>query len=229
MRLNRYLAACGFGSRRSCEAIILGGKVSINGHFIRELATQVVGGDVVLVAGREAKLPVSFSVIALNKPRGFVTTASDEKKRKTVYDLLPPHFRKFGYIGRLDKESEGLLLFTDDGALARRLSSPRSKVEKEYEVILDKAIEPEHIDKLRRGFHIIGGRAKMEEIRRVSAIRLRVVLTQGIKRQIRLMFYELGYEVERLCRLRIGSVELGDMPVGHYRALRKAEVEELGG
>ena len=130
-------------------------------------------------------------------------------------------------MGRLDKESEGLLIVTNDGDLSLALTHPRYKIDKEYEVLLDKPFDPAHREKLLRGFHIIGGRAKMESIQLISGRRLRLVLTQGIKRQIRLMLYEMGYEVEQLKRLRIGSVELGNLPLGHSRLLTPAEVDSL--
>ena len=163
MRLNRFLAAAGLGSRRSCDALIASGAVVINGHKIDQLATQVEDGDDVRVKGRpvRAALPVH---ILLNKPKGFVVTRSDERGRRTVYDLLPPEFSTLCHVGRLDKESEGLLLLTNDGALAQKLTHPSHEIEKEYEVTLDKPFEAKHAEKLLRGFHIEGGRAKMENV-----------------------------------------------------------------
>jgi pseudouridine synthase len=228
MRLNRFLAAAGFGSRRACEALILDGKVSINGHFIRELATTVQPGDDVRVAGKPARaaLPV---YLLLYKPRGFVCTRSDERGRRTLFDLVPAHFGRLFHVGRLDKDSEGLILLTNDGELAQRLTHPAHEIEKEYEVLLDKAFDTALTPKMLRGFLIPGGRARMERLHVVAPQHVKVVLRQGLKRQIRLMFYKFGYEVKRLVRTRIGELERGNLKPGEWRLLRKGEVALLSG
>ena len=228
MRLNRFLAAAGLGSRRSCDALIASGAVVINGHKIDQLATQVEDGDDVRVKGRpvRAALPVH---ILLNKPKGFVVTRSDEHGRRTVYDLLPPEFSTLCHVGRLDKESEGLLLLTNDGALAQKLTHPSHEIEKEYEVNLDKDFKPEDIPTLLKGIYIEGGCGRFERVHIVSTKRLQVILRQGIKRQIRLMFYSLGYEVERLVRTRIGKLRDDRMPLGACRRLTKLEIGSLTG
>jgi len=228
MRLNRYLASAGFGSRRACEALIRDGKVSINGHFIRELATTVAPGDDVRVAGKPAKVaPLAY--ILLYKPKGYVSTRSDERGRNTIFDLLPPHYGSLFHVGRLDKDSEGLLLLTNDGALSQKLTHPAHEVEKEYEVLLDQPFDTALIPKFQRGFTIEGGWAKMEKLYVVSPTHLKVVLRQGLKRQIRLMFYQHGYEVKRLLRVRIGGLEIGGLRPGAWRALNKKEVVFLQG
>jgi 23S rRNA pseudouridine2605 synthase len=229
MRLNRFLAAAGFGSRRACEALIRDGKISINGHFTRDLATIVRPGDDVRVAGKSPPRPAPLVYIALHKPKGILSTVSDERKRATVFDFLPAHFGRLFHVGRLDKDSEGLLLLTNDGALSQRLTHPAHEVEKEYEVHLDKPFEPQLAAKLLRGFLIEGGRAKVERIHIVAPTFVRVVLRQGLKRQIRLMFFRLGYEVKRLVRTRIGALRLGVLPPGHWRLLEQREVALLGG
>ena len=228
MRLNRFLAAAGFGSRRACEALILDGKVSINGHFIRVLATAVQPGDDVRVSGRQARaaLPV---YILLNKPRGYVCTRSDEHGRKTIFDLIPEHYGRLFHVGRLDKESEGLLLLTNDGDLAQRLTHPAHEIEKEYEVLLDKPFDAALGPKMMRGYAIEGGRARVERIHIIAPQHIKVVLRQGLKRQIRLMFYKLGYEVKRLMRTRIAGVEYGGLKAGQWRPLKAKEIALLSG
>ncbi|HRJ73294.1 MAG TPA: pseudouridine synthase [Terrimicrobiaceae bacterium] len=228
MRLNRFLAAAGFGSRRACEALIRDGKVSINGHFIRELATTVQPDDDVRVTGKPAKTAV-LAYILLHKPKGYLCTRSDEKGRTTIFDLVPGHYGRLFHVGRLDKESEGLILLTNDGALSQRLTHPGHEVEKEYEVLLDKPFDPELKAKFLRGFMIEGGRAKVERIHVIAPKHVRVVLRQGIKRQIRLMFYAHGYEVKRLMRTRIGKVTLDRLKPGHWRLLQEREVAQLAG
>ena len=229
MRLNRFLAAAGFGSRRACEALILGGKISINGHFIRDLATVVKPGDDVRVAGKPPPRPTPFAYILLYKPKGIVCTRSDERKRATIFDLVPAHFGRLFHVGRLDKDSEGLILLTTDGALSHRLTHPAHEVEKEYEVLLDKPFDVQNIAKLVRGFVIEGGRARAERVRIVGPAAVEVVLRQGMKRQIRLMFLKLGYEVKRLLRKRIGGLKIGRLQPGEWRVLEAREVALLEG
>ena len=228
MRLNRFLAAAGFGSRRACEALITDGKVSINGHFIRDLATTVGPDDEVRVTGKSAK-PAAHVYLLLHKPRGFLCTRSDERGRRTIFDLVPGHFGRLFHVGRLDMESEGLIMLTNDGALAERLTHPTHEVEKEYEVLLDKAFDAAEAPKFLRGFFIEGGKAKAERLHVLAPQLVKVVLRQGIKRQIRLMFYKFGYEVKRLMRIRIGGIEMGPLKPGQWRLLKARAVALLAG
>ena len=226
MRLNRYLASAGLGSRRSVEALIQEGQVKINGQVVDDLATTVGPGDVVKV--RNAVVSPQETVHAvLYKPRGFLCTASDERQRRTIFDLLPTDWPRVYHVGRLDMESEGLLIVTNDGDLAMALTHPSFKLEKEYEVTLDKPFDAKHAEKLLRGFHIEGGRAKMESVETMSALKLRVILTQGIKRQIRLMLYDCGYEVEALKRVRIGTLRPEKLRAGMWRMLSPKDVADL--
>ena len=229
MRLNRFLAASGLGSRRACEALIKEGKVAVNGHFIRDLATVVNLGDEVRVAGKPPLRPAIPVYILLYKPKGIVSTRSDERGRRTIFDLVPAHLGRLFNVGRLDKESEGLILLTNDGSLSHHLTHPAHEVEKEYEVFLDGPFEAEQTPKLLRGFVIEGGRARMERLQIVAPSIVKVVLRQGIKRQIRLMFLKLGYEVKRLIRTRIADLKIGTLQPGEWRALGKREVAVLTG
>ena len=226
MRLNRFLASAGLGSRRSCEALVSSGAVSINGRRIQNLATQVADGDEVRVNGRPVRTAAKTTVL-FNKPRHLTTTKSDERGRRTIYDILPAEFSTLFHVGRLDRESEGLLLLTNDGDLAQWLTHPSHRIEKEYEVELDKPFDPAHAAKLLRGFHIEGGKARFESLRQTGPSRIRVVLKQGIKRQIRLMLYDRGYEVERLRRTRIGRINDHKLPPGAWRQLTKKELDQL--
>lgn len=226
MRLNRFLAAAGFGSRRACDELIASGAVTINGHTVEKLATVVGEGDEVRCRGRVARAARTVYLL-MNKPKGYVVTRSDELGRRTVYDLLPPEHAGLFHVGRLDRDSEGLLILTNDGELAQRLTHPAHEVEKEYEVTLDRPFPPEGIERLVKGFHIEGGRARMERVRILAPVHLQVILRQGLKRQIRLMLYALGFEVKRLVRTRIGTIRGAGLPVGHYRILSAAEVEGL--
>ena len=214
------------GSRRGCEELIRSGQVTINGSTVSDLATRVQPTDVVKVGNRVLHTAASMTLI-LHKPPGFVCTASDTHDRRTIFDLLPSEFPRLFHVGRLDKESEGLLILTNDGTLSLKLTHPRYKVEKEYEVVLDKPFDFEQVDKLLRGIRLQDGWAKAEAVFRLGANKLKVVLRQGMKRQIRLMFHELGYEVEKLVRVRIGSLRIEGLPPAHWRALKQDEIAEL--
>jgi 23S rRNA pseudouridine2605 synthase len=226
MRINRYLAAAGLGSRRACEQLVLEGKVTISGKKIDNLATEVAPGADVRVSGKPVKAQPSIYII-FNKPKGVLTTCVDPSKRRTVFDFLPPHLGRIFPVGRLDMDSRGLLILTNDGALMQELLHPSKKVEKEYEVRVDRPVEPECIKRLLKGFVIEGGRARMEKVHRIAPGFYRVVLTQGIKRQIRKMFYRLGYEVLDLRRVRVGSLLLGNLPEGHWRYITARELAAL--
>ena len=226
MRLNRYLAAAGVGSRRHCDELIAAGRVTINGRICTDFSVQPAAGDHVKVGSKMVRPQLRLDII-LHKPAGFVSTRSDPNARDTIYDLLPPHLPRIFNVGRLDTQSEGLLILTNDGDLAQRLMHPRYKVEKEYEVTLDRPWDHELAPKLLRGVFLDGQRARLERIVPVKPTLLRVILRQGINRQIRRMFYEIGYEVNRLVRVRIGKLRLGDLPRGHWRPLTPAELRSL--
>ncbi len=226
MRLNRYLASAGFGSRRGCEELIRTARVTINGQVCTNLATEVSDDDFVKVNGKRA-VAEKLLYVLINKPRGYLCTAADTHERRTIFDLLPRGWPRIFHVGRLDKESEGLLILTNDGELSLHLTHPRFKIEKEYEVLLDRPLEGEAREKLLKGVRIEGGRAKAELVRVISPTVIRVVLKQGLKRQIRLMFRALGYEVKELVRFRIGSLHLGEMRPGEWRFLTAKEVAAL--
>ena len=226
MRLNRFLAAAGLGSRRHCDELIAAGRVTLNGRVCTDFSAQPTERDHVKVDGKlihgERRLD-----IMLHKPAGFVSTRSDPHARDTIFDLLPPHLPRLFNVGRLDAQTEGLLVLTNDGDLAQRLTHPRYKVEKEYEVTLDRPWDPRLVQKLVRGIVLDGQGARIDRIQSLKPTRLRVVLRQGINRQIRRMFYEVGYEVKRLVRSRIGRLRLGDLPCGHWRPLNKSELKSI--
>jgi 23S rRNA pseudouridine2605 synthase len=226
MRLNRFLAAAGVGSRRHCDQLIAEGRVTINGRVVTDFSTQPAEGDHVKVGGKLVRGERKLYII-LHKPAGFVSTHADPNARDTIFDLLPPKFPRLFNIGRLDAQTEGLLILTNDGDLAQRLTHPRYKVEKEYEVTLDRPWEAALAPKLLAGIMLDGERARMEKVQTIRMTRVRVVLRQGINRQIRRMFYELGFEVKKLVRVRVGHLRLGDLPRGHWRPLTKGELKSL--
>jgi 23S rRNA pseudouridine2605 synthase len=226
VRLNRFLAAAGLGSRRHCDELIAAGRVTINGKVCTNFSAQPSARDHVKVDGRLVHAAAAVTIM-LHKPAGFVSTRKDLHARDTVFDLIPEKFSRLFTIGRLDAQTEGLLLLTSDGELAQRLTHPRFKVEKEYEVTLDRPWDPALAPKLLRGILLDGQRAKIARLRSFSATRLRVILRQGINRQIRLMFQAVGYRVKHLLRIRVGNLRLADLPRGHWRALTQRELKSL--
>jgi 23S rRNA pseudouridine2605 synthase len=227
LRLNRFLAAAGVGSRRHCDELIAAGRVTINGKVCTDFSAQPEAHDHVKVDGKIVRVAPPLTIV-LHKPAGFVSTRKDQHARDTIFDLLPQNFSRLFSVGRLDAQTEGLLLLTNDGELAQRLTHPRYKIDKEYEVTLDRPWDAALAPKLMRGIFLDGERARIARLHSVAPTRLRVVLRQGINRQIRRMFHEIGYDVKRLVRIRIGNLRLGDVPRGHWRALTKRELENLG-
>jgi 23S rRNA pseudouridine2605 synthase len=227
LRLNRFLAAAGLGSRRHCDELVASGRVTINGHLCINFGMQVEESDHVKVGNRLVRRAESLT-IALHKPAGFVCTRSDPNATDTIYDLLPPKFSRLFNVGRLDAQTEGLLLLTSDGDLAQRFTHPRYKVEKEYEVTLDRLWDHKLTKKLLDGIHLDGKRARLTSVQQFGPARLRIILHQGLNRQIRRMFYEVGYEVKRLVRTRLRHLRLGDLPRGAWRPLTKSELAHLG-
>jgi 23S rRNA pseudouridine2605 synthase len=200
--------------------------VAINAQRVLDLATQVEEKDRVTVDGSPVH-PAVAQVIVLNKPAGYLCTREDTHGRPTIYDILPGKFQHLHHVGRLDQDSEGLLLLTNQGDLSQRLLHPSEGVEKEYEVTLDKEFDANHVAKLVRGIQTVEGFGRAEHVHIDAPRRLHVVLKQGLKRQIRLMFYELGYEVTRLVRVRIGSLKISGLGLGQWKELRSTEVEQF--
>ena len=227
MRLNRFLAAAGVGSRRHCDELIAAGRVTVNGQVCTNFSAQPMARDYVKVDGKLVHLDPPLTIM-LHKPAGFVSTRKDPNARDTIFDLLLPKFSRLFNIGRLDAQTEGLILLTNDGDLAQRLTHPRYKVDKEYEVALDRPWDPALTPKLLKGIVLDGKRARIEQIHAIAPTRLRVILRQGINRQIRRMFEAIGFRVKHLVRTRIGNLRLADLPPGHYRLLTKRELESLG-
>jgi len=226
LRLNRFLAAAGIGSRRHCDELIEAGRVTINGQTCTNFSAQPGERDHVKVDGKLLRAERPLHII-LHKPAGFVSTRKDPLARDTIFELLPAKFPRLFNVGRLDAQSEGLLILTNDGDLAQRLMHPRYKIDKEYEVTLDRAWDAALTPKLLRGILLDGERARIAHLRPHTPTRLGILLQQGINLQIRRMFEAMGYRVESLVRTRIGNLRLGDLPRGHWRPLSKRELESL--
>jgi 23S rRNA pseudouridine2605 synthase len=225
-RLQKVLARTGFGSRRKCEELIDGGRVTVNGE------TAVLGRrvdtehDVVAVDGIPVGVRQGLVYFLLNKPRGVVTTASDPHGRPTVIDLLPLEPRVFP-VGRLDADTEGLLLLTNDGDLTHRLTHPSFGVEKEYLVEVEGTPSPRSLRRLREGVELEDGLTAPAEASLVPPHALRLVIHEGRNRQVRRMCAAVGHPVVRLVRTRIGSITDRRLKPGEWRPLTLAEVRGL--
>ena len=235
MRLHKYIGNCGYTSRRRAELLIQAGRVAVNGKVLTSLGTTIhPGKDVITVNGEEIRPPEPLT-IALNKPAGIITSTHDTHDRLTVTDILPRSLVLQGVVpaGRLDQDTEGLLILTNDGDLAHRITHPSFETEKEYEAQVNGAPGPEGLRRLETGVRIEGEMTAPARITSVApegaATRVRIVIREGKKRQVRRMFEAIGHPVLHLRRLRIGGLCLGDLPVGEWRALGEGELGLLVG
>jgi 23S rRNA pseudouridine2605 synthase len=231
-RLQKVLAHAGIASRRAAEKLIAAGRVTVNGSIVSELGTKVdPDRDAIKVDGKRVGVaPRVPTYLAFHKPRGVVTTLSDPEGRPTVRDFLGGVTVRVYPVGRLDFDSEGLLLLTDDGTLARDLMHPSTGVEKTYRAKVRGFPEPDTLRRLARGIYLEGRRTGPARIRVVEGGTnpwLEVVLTEGRNRQVRKMLQAVGHPVQKLRRIRYGGVELGRLPTGGLRPLRPAEVDRL--
>lgn len=220
-------------SRRKCDEIIASGKVTVNGKIVTEIGSQInEKKDKVMVEGKAVCLPSSFVYIKLNKPKGYACTASDEKGRKTIYDLVDCEERLFS-IGRLDYNTEGLIILTNDGDFANKVSHPRYDVEKEYRVTIEGKIKESELAVLRKGVVVDGQKMPPAKVKLLSqdenVSKISVVINEGQNRQVRRMFEAIGREIKLLKRVRIGSVRLGGLSRGQWRDLTEDELNLLVG
>lgn len=231
-RLQKIIAGAGAASRRKAEEWIVAGRVSVNGKVVTAPGSKAdLAGDRILVDGKPLEPALRRRYFALNKPKRCVATTSDPQGRRTVLDLLDKRERKGLYpVGRLDYNTEGLLLVTNDGDFANRILSAKSEITKTYEVKVSGAPSAEQIDKLRRGVRLDGRLAAPVAIRLLRRAKnpwCEVELAEGRNRQIHRMFRAVGLLVEKIRRVRIGPLTLGDLPPGKARELRPAEVRRL--
>jgi 23S rRNA pseudouridine2605 synthase len=227
-RLHKYMASCGVASRRKCEGIIKAGNVSVNGSAVTEPGTKIdTGSDTVHVNGNKISQP-SKKYYILNKPAGYVTSNSDEYGRKTVFDIVTDNGRLFA-VGRLDRDSEGLLILTNDGSFAQQVSHPRNGVSKTYEVFTKEKPDKDRIRSLEQGMYIDGYRTAPAEVhiagRYNGSTVTRITLCEGRKRQVRKMFAAAGLSVKRLKRIRIGNFSDQKLRSGAYRKLKENEIK----
>jgi len=234
IRLQKILSAAGVASRRASEQLILEGRVTVNGETIRELGTKAdPEKDAIKVDGRRIKTDITKRYIALYKPKGYVTTRKDPEGRRTVMDLIDDSHYIYP-VGRLDYDTEGLVLMTSDGDLAARLMHPRHEVDKEYEVIVLGVPDARAIEKLKKGVYIEGGRTSPAKVHVGTTVkgarpttRLNITIHEGRNRQIRKMCSTVGLPVRDLRRVRMGPITLGRLKPGQWRDLTPQEIRAL--
>jgi len=234
MRLQKFLAQCGVASRRAAEGLIADGHVLVNGKIMCELGTKIdPDSDNVTVHGKPVSLQTQSVYIMLNKPRGYVTTVKDEQGRPTVMDLLPKELGRIYPVGRLDFDTEGLLLLTNDGSFTQRLTHPSHEVSKTYLAKVRGTPSDKALKSLRTGVVIDGKKTHPAEVlvkkNDDRCTLLSITIHEGRNRQVRKMCASIGHPVVFLRRISEGSLRLGDLPTGSWRHLTDDEVRNLGG
>ena len=232
MRINKYLALCGVASRRKVEEFVVNGLVKVNGQVVTNLATDInIKTDIVVVSGQKVTLPEDYVYYMLNKPKGYVCSLSDEAGRKTVVDLVKDAKHRIFPVGRLDYDSEGMLILTNDGDIAYKLTHPSSHVDKKYIVKIEGTMVESELAVLRAGVVVDGERYSKCSVKVLSTqekiTRLEVIIHEGKNRQIRKMFEAIGKNVIFLKRVQIGMLKLGGLSRGEYRSLKPHEVDML--
>ncbi len=232
MRINKFLATCGVASRRQCDKLIEAGSVTINGRVANLWDNVKENSDVVKVNGAQVKLAENYVYYIMNKPKGVISAVSDDRGRKTVVDLIKNESARIYPVGRLDYDSEGLLLLTNDGDLAFRLTHPANEVPKTYVVRIEGTLSLAESDKLKSGIEI--GEGEIAKAGRIHVTdtdgkitRVEIVISEGKNREIRRMMEALGKNVVFLKRTKIGDLRLSGLNRGEYRKLTAAEIEYL--
>lgn len=231
MRINKYIACAGVASRRKADELIANGNVRVNGLVLREPGYDVVEGDIVEVNGRRIETSEKKVYILLNKPTGYVTTVSDDRERDTVMDLVADVDARIFPVGRLDYNTSGMLIMTNDGDFAYKLTHPKHEMPKTYRALVSGVLSDEKCGRLERGVDIGGFRtspAKVKIVRGLSnATLVDITIHEGKNRQVRKMFRAVGNPVKQLQRIAIGDIRLGRLAEGHYRKLTSEEIEYL--
>ncbi len=231
MRINKYIAQAGVASRRKADELIAAGNVKVNGLVLKEPGYDVVEGDVVEVNGRRIQAEEKKVYILLNKPIGYVTTVSDDKERPTVMDLVKDVDARIFPVGRLDYNTSGMLIMTNDGDFAYKVTHPKHELTKTYRARVAGVLSNEKAWKLRKGVDIGGfvtSPAKVEVVKGLPrSTVVDITIHEGKNRQVRKMFKAVGNNVQELERIAIGNIKLGRLAEGHYRKLTREEIEYL--
>lgn len=229
IRLQAFLAKSGCGSRRSCEGLITAGRVRINTKRVTELGTKVNRTDVVQLDDDTVEPVEKTYYYALNKPKGYVCTNFDPNEKHYARELITINdWHLLFHIGRLDKESTGLILYTNDGQVANQIMHPSHEIEKEYLVACDREVQKKDLEEAVRGVFIDQRIPyKIKSFQLMTKRWTKIVLTEGKNREIRKIFSYFGYDVKQLCRTRIGNIELGELQTGQYKQLSPSQIQDL--
>lgn len=228
MRLQLYLSQCGLGSRRQCEQFILDGLVDLNGERVTRLGVRVESDDDVRYRGRKVFPTKKHIYLALHKPQGYICSSEDRSGRPLIYDLVKTVVpQRVFTIGRLDYMSSGLILLTNDGDFAQKIIHPASRIEKEYLVTTSDEIPVELMEAFRKGLRIDGEIFRLKEYRLQGSRKVSIVLEEGKNREIRKVFLSRNLKIKKIHRVRIARLSLGNLPSGHFRHLKEAEVQML--
>lgn len=229
-RLNKFIASSGLCSRRKADELIEEGKVFVNGKKVTELGFTVEDKDKVVIGGKLVR-PVKHEYYRFYKPAGYITTSDDEKGRKTIYDLLPENMYNLKPVGRLDKDSTGLLILTNDGDLINELTHPSVKVPKVYLVTVDSWMHPHEFEKMAKGIEIEPGKIAYADVTVLEVdskhTTMQIVLYQGMNRQIRKMIEYFGYEVKSLKRIQHATIQLDGLKRGEFKPIKPGQIKEL--
>lgn len=231
MRINKFLATAGVASRRKCDELIKNGEISVNGKVVTSFVDLDEKKDVVMFKGERVTLPSSFIYLKMNKPKGYACTASDEKGRKTIFDLLDDKSVRLFNVGRLDYDTEGLIFLTNDGDFANRIIHPKFEIDKEYIVTVEGKMQESEFAVLRNGVVVNGERMPRARVKPISFdgkfTKLSVIINEGQNHQVRRMFEAIGRDIKLLKRVRIGSVKLGNLYRGKTKPMTKEEIESF--
>ena len=231
IRLQKYISRCGRASRRQAEVLMLAGRVRVNGELVFELGTRIIPGQDTVHVDDDVLELTALRWIAFHKPTGVLTTRRDPHGGLTIYDVLPEECSTLRYVGRLDRESEGLLILTNDGDVAHGIQHPSRQVERVYRVVVTGILVQSKCAALLRGVELEDGVARVNSVDVLDkdefSTTIEVVLTEGRKREVRRMMNAIGHGVRRLVRIRFGPVKLGELPVGEWRDLDESEKNSL--
>lgn len=230
MRINKYIASSGFCSRRKADELIEAGRVRVNGEVVKLLGYEIRTKDKVSIDNKPLRT-MKLEYYRFYKPTGYITTSSDEKGRKTIYDILPDEMSHLNPVGRLDKDSSGLLILTNDGNLVYELTHPSIKVAKVYRVTVDAFLKVEDLERLASGIELEKGKIAYCDCeiieRKKDETLLEITLYQGMNRQIRRMIEFLGHNVIRLKRVRHATIDLVGLKKGQFKAIKPKQIKEL--
>lgn len=232
MRINKYIASCGLASRRRAEEYVLSKQVLVNGLVVTDLSYQVQDGDVVSVCGKNISLVEDKEYYLLNKPQGYLCTAHDDRGRKTIFDLMKNVKTRLFPVGRLDYNTQGMILLTNDGEFANYMMHPKNEMTKTYRIKTKHPLTEKQISMIEHGVDVgefVTGHAAVTNVGQDDSGKYYTLITihEGKNREIRRIFEKFGLQILELTRVKIGSYELGDLPIGKYKKLNKNDLDKI--